>query len=1011
MINITALNKFYKSKKRKTCHALKDINLTLPDTGLVFVLGKSGSGKSTLLNLIGGLDSISSGNIQVDGNDLASFKEGDFCNYRNTHVGFIFQDYHLIDELTVYENILLSLNLRKIEDGDMVRAALEKVELSGYEDRYPTELSGGERQRVAIARAIVKNPRIILANEPTGNLDTQTATAIVELLKTLSGDCLILIVSHNVNDARTYADRIIELRGGEIISDKTRNPEFLDEVTLEGGEIIYPHGLALSDDDIKFINNNLNKPFVKKNNKFLPTKLSKTEAKQIKIENKSLALGKGLELSAKFLKSKSLAISLSSIIVAVIMVIMSLAQTIINFDSDSIIAEEMNKNDQTSIVLNKVVDKSISALLDKAYPTKISDDDIQAFYDAGYKGDIYPVYNHSLIIENYGTNLGCNTNHFSKTIYMNESFGTIIVDEEFLTKKFGELEFVAVAEHQAPYGIYITDYLADCALALSKKYSKGYEYDDLVGEFFAVGFTSPQAYVNGIIKTDYKEKFDKFIQEIKNNGISASDIYYNQSCQELLSDVYDRLGYCYSTNPNFVEALTKSPLSLSPAHYKLNINGSINYVRPTTPYVSEIHYTTNLSNIQNYLTNGWYYSTDIPKIPEGAKYIRVAFNDGIDTLYNLKHPIAKMEYALLAFDHGEPIPKEIMNYNASEGGYAIHLNAYNGQIEYSATGVGSTYVSDYIEIPEGAEITSFISIALLNTEYSNSYCVFYDENKEYVSSEVLWQGVNLEEKTVVMNYQVYNEIFGTSYDSSNIQTFSPRKITLSHYEYSDINNEDALFETQVTIQRLHNSTTSMFVSDDIREMFAKDYIRPYSLYFDGTDGIGTVLDSAESMNYELQSYAVEGIHTMTEVVDVFIPIFELISIFLYIGIIFILMSFSSKLINDKMHEIGILKAIGAKNRSICVIFGMQVILIALLTCALSSLGYVLFIGLANDILVASIRTIAPGWVLPNLQFLIFKPAIVLTNCLLVFALAVISLITPMIKIKAIKPVKIIKTKE
>ena len=179
MIKISNLTKVYRSKKRKSCRAIDDISLTLPDSGFIFVLGKSGSGKSTLLNLIGGLDNITSGKIEVDGNDLATFKEKDFCNYRNSHLGFIFQDYHLIDELTVYENIALSLNLIREKDGGRIKKALEKVELSGYEDRYPTELSGGERQRVAIARAIVKNPKIILADEPTGNLDTQTATSIV----------------------------------------------------------------------------------------------------------------------------------------------------------------------------------------------------------------------------------------------------------------------------------------------------------------------------------------------------------------------------------------------------------------------------------------------------------------------------------------------------------------------------------------------------------------------------------------------------------------------------------------------------------------------------------------------------------------------------------------------------------------------------------------------------------------------------------------------------------------
>ena len=190
MIKITSLNKVYRSKKHKRCYALNNVNLTLPDAGLVFVLGKSGSGKSTLLNLIGGLDKITSGTIEVDGNDISHLSERKMCNYRNSHVGFIFQDYHLIEELTVYDNIFLSLNLRRMKDQHRVSMALARVGLAGYENRYPSELSGGERQRVAIARAIVKEPRIILADEPTGNLDTQTATSIIELLRELSQDLL-----------------------------------------------------------------------------------------------------------------------------------------------------------------------------------------------------------------------------------------------------------------------------------------------------------------------------------------------------------------------------------------------------------------------------------------------------------------------------------------------------------------------------------------------------------------------------------------------------------------------------------------------------------------------------------------------------------------------------------------------------------------------------------------------------------------------------------------------------
>lgn len=145
MINIRNLNKIYKSKKRNDCHALQDINLSLPSRGLIFVLGKSGSGKSTLLNLIGGLDSISSGEITVNGNNISHFNENKFADYRNTYIGYIFQDYHLIDELTVHENIKLSLELRNHTDDNLITEALEKVGLAGYDNRYPTELSGGER--------------------------------------------------------------------------------------------------------------------------------------------------------------------------------------------------------------------------------------------------------------------------------------------------------------------------------------------------------------------------------------------------------------------------------------------------------------------------------------------------------------------------------------------------------------------------------------------------------------------------------------------------------------------------------------------------------------------------------------------------------------------------------------------------------------------------------------------------------------------------------------------------
>ena len=150
---------------------------------------------------------------------------------------------------------------------------------------------------------------------------------------------------------------------------------------------------------------------------------------------------------------------------------------------------------------------------------------------------------------------------------------------------------------------------------------------------------------------------------------------------------------------------------------------------------------------------------------------------------------------------------------------------------------------------------------------------------------------------------------------------------------------------------------------------------------------------------------------MTRAVEVFIPIFELVAIFLCVGVIFILVNFSSKMINDKMKEIGILKALGVKNAPLSLIFGLQILLIALLTCVMTTAGQYLFIDLANDVLIESLKKLASSYIVMDLQFLTFQPNIAVANCMLIWVLSMVSIVFPMVKIKEIKPVKIIKARE
>ncbi len=225
MISVRNLTKIYKLNKKNNQQvvALNSVNIDFPDKGLVFLLGKSGSGKSTLLNTIGGLDTFNDGEIIIKGKSSNNFKQSDFDSYRNTFIGFIFQEYNILEEFSVGKNLALALELQgKKADKTTVEKLLEEVDLTGYYKRKPNQLSGGQKQRVAIARALIKDPEIIMADEPTGALDSITGKQVMDTLKKLSKNKLVIIVSHDREFAEIYGDRIIELKDGNIIRDEVK---------------------------------------------------------------------------------------------------------------------------------------------------------------------------------------------------------------------------------------------------------------------------------------------------------------------------------------------------------------------------------------------------------------------------------------------------------------------------------------------------------------------------------------------------------------------------------------------------------------------------------------------------------------------------------------------------------------------------------------------------------------------------------------------------------------------
>jgi len=233
MIELKDVRKTYKAKKGKSTKALDGVSLTLGNQGMTFILGKSGSGKSTLLNVLGGLDKYDSGDMIILGKSSKSFTQADFDSYRNTYVGFIFQEFNILEDYDVYQNIELALQLQQKEvKKKEINELLEKLELTELKKRKVNELSGGQKQRVAIARALIKQPRIILADEPTGNLDSKTGRQVMDLLKEISKEKLVVIVSHDEEYAKEYGDRIIEIKDGKVVGDSNEVKENKDEKNL-----------------------------------------------------------------------------------------------------------------------------------------------------------------------------------------------------------------------------------------------------------------------------------------------------------------------------------------------------------------------------------------------------------------------------------------------------------------------------------------------------------------------------------------------------------------------------------------------------------------------------------------------------------------------------------------------------------------------------------------------------------------------------------------------------------
>lgn len=397
MLQLIDVKKIYSTKAGNVA-ALDGVSLTFPETGMVFVIGKSGSGKTTLLNVIGGLDGIDSGEILVCGKKFSEFTDTEYDSYRNTLVGFIFQEYNLLPDYNIEKNVSIANELqgRNTETKD-VESILNSVGIENFEGRKPGEYSGGQKQRVAIARALIKNPKIIMADEPTGALDSNTGIQVLNELKNLSKEKLVIVISHDLELANKYADRIIRLVDGKVVEDYTYSEKEIETNVFDDGEKL----LIKSGSDLTAVETEVIKKAVKEKKSIKVVENAKVKVKEttneskIKLPNESVNFIKSkmkfksaATLGVKSLGVKPLRLAFTIFLSAIAFAVFGVFDTIASYSRANVISDFLANGGYNTVAVSGVQNTKSG----ETYNVKFSDESISKLNSqTGY--DFRPVCN------------------------------------------------------------------------------------------------------------------------------------------------------------------------------------------------------------------------------------------------------------------------------------------------------------------------------------------------------------------------------------------------------------------------------------------------------------------------------------------------------------------------------------------------------------------------------------------------------------------------------------------
>lgn len=934
MLEVKNLKKIYKTKNDVVTDALDGVSIQFPEKGLVFLLGKSGSGKSTLLNVCGGLDAPSEGEIIVKGRSSKDFTQSDFDSYRNTFVGFVFQEYNILDEFSVEDNIALALELQgKPKDKESINKLLKDVDLEGFAKRKPNTLSGGQKQRIAIARALIKSPEIIMADEPTGALDSATGKQVFETLKKLSRDKLIVVVSHDRDFAEEYGDRIIELKDGKILSDVTKTEikteELTENINSFGDVLCVKNGSELTDGDFEKIKNFLKnskedviiangKKDVKKfknasrisdngeKEVFKDTDVSDLIEKEYtgdesKFIRSKLPLKHAVKIGVSSLKNKPLRLVLTILLCTVAFVLFSLLTTLNFYDSEATFLQTMADSDNSMIQLKKEfktqvkwVDKIAGeSEYESVTSGKFTNDDLKAQAKTFGKNAFGGV--------NYSANFSVRQTTNPYWVTNVRAFAVLNEDNGLRNDIIGEYP---VNDNEMMITSYIADMLYNCGVFSNQNEALNLKNaEDIIGETIVLGGVDYK--ITGILKVpeipaEY-EILKESTEESKTllmdyNLLLADGIYLiafvtenhlktlSQENTEYVESLYNYTEASVAVNHNEAYNFPDWSNACYMDYSNFRLNDKVKYISPEKTVlgerdaiISSIALASVASEYFYNLAEGGYYSDRYYNLCEIANNV----SQGGEYSYDIEAD----EDVFTAYTKEEIDEKidEILQY----------LKNSNGEIK-----IGLKLYDKNNNIIFG------------DVEEFNVIGVYYEERNNYSMGKIV----------------ISDKAFKTIWDS--------QKNTLDYYAETKTNY----------VEEKSAIYTNIYLPFVYSEELANDFWAIYeNKNWSENDSrlalAGNFIDQLESVDHTVK---------------------ELSTAFLYVGLVLavfavlLFSNFISVSISNKIKEIGILRAVGARSVDVFKIFFSESFVIAAICVLVSTLTTMIACKIMNIMLATEI---------------------------------------------------------